>query len=580
MRLAVPEVLQARAESQPGKWAFTFLPDDDGLPRHITYADLYRRARAVAAALADALKPGDRALLLFPAGLEFIEAFLGSMYAGVIAVPAYPPLAMRVNARFERLRTIAADAGAAAVITVSEWMDRCRAGFGDAALHWITADLCADAPSRTVTRAARARDIAFLQYTSGSTSEPKGATITHGNIVHNAGAIAEMFPDSDTSVSVSWLPVYHDMGLMASVIVPIYRGTPSVLMSPVSFLQWPARWLRAISDYRGTHSGGPNFAYDLCVERIPRAVREGLDLSSWRVAFSGAETVRWETLERFAREFGHNGFDARSFYPCYGLAEATVAVSGGKDRPDVVVCDFDGSALASGHAVPAASETRGARRLVSSGRIHTGHRVVIAQPGTLAECEPGEVGEICVSGDSVAIGYRNKPELTEAVFVRTLPGQPGQRFLRTGDLGFLLNGHLFITGRMKDLLKINGANHYPQDLERTVQRECPEARIGTATAFSIDLEGRESAVVIAETGNRALWDREPYRNGDLVRRMQAAAAAAIVDEHGIPCHAVLFVKPGIIPRTPNGKAQRYRCREAFLAGEFSSHAQELHAHAR
>ncbi|HEX2222817.1 MAG TPA: fatty acyl-AMP ligase, partial [Thermoanaerobaculia bacterium] len=485
-------LLRVRAAERPDRVAFTFLADGEVEGGRLTYAELDHQARAIAAALRQTLAPGDRALLLYPPGLEFIAAFFGCLYAGVIAVPAYPP---RPNDRSQsRLRSIAHDAEPRAALTTSAIL----AGAGDlapelAVLRWLPTDALppfgADAEGFGFADGDGISEpepdsVAFLQYTSGSTAAPKGVMVTHANLLHNERMIGEAFGQDEDTVVAGWLPLYHDMGLIGNVLQPLHAGARCVLMSPVAFLQKPLRWLEAISRYRATTSGGPNFAYELCVRKTTVEERARLDLSSWKVAFNGAEPVRETTLERFAEAFAASGFRREAFYPCYGLAEATLFVTGGElgrfPRVEVV----DAAALERNEVRPA-FDGDPARRLVSNGRAWLGQQVVLADPETGLECPAGRVGEIWVAGPSVARGYWRNPEATERDFGAFLADGQGP-FLRTGDLGFAAGGELYVTGRLKDLIIIRGRNHYPQDLELTAERSHPDLHAGGGAAFAVD----------------------------------------------------------------------------------------------
>ncbi|HEV7785623.1 MAG TPA: fatty acyl-AMP ligase, partial [Thermoanaerobaculia bacterium] len=452
-------MLRARAEERPNQAAFTFLTDGETEAGRLTYAELDFRARAVAAALREAVPPGERALLLYPPGLDFIVAFFGCLYAGVVAVPAYPP---RPNDRSQaRLRAIARDAEPRVALSTSATLSG-LAGLAAmapelAAVRWMATDALASGVSDRQLSEPSPESIAFLQYTSGSTAEPKGVEVTHANLLHNERMIGAAFEQDESSVVVGWLPLYHDMGLIGTVLQPLHAGGRCVLMSPLAFLQRPMRWLEVISRYRGTTSGGPNFAYELCVRKATPEALAGLDLTSWRVAFNGAEPVRAETLERFAGTFAPCGFRPEAFYPCYGLAEATLFVAGGVPGRRPRIAEVEAAALERNEVVSIAGSDRGARRLVSSGRPWMGQRIVVADPETGAACPPGRVGEIWIAGSSVARGYWRNPEATTHDFGAHLagPGSDGP-FLRTGDLGFVADGELYVTGRLKDLIILRG----------------------------------------------------------------------------------------------------------------------------
>jgi amino acid adenylation domain-containing protein len=552
VRLAtVPGLLRARAAERPEQVAYTFLADGEAEAGRLTYAELDRRARVVAAALRASVPPGERALLLYPPGLEFVAAFLGCLIAGVVAVPAYPP---RPNDRSQsRLRAIARDARPRAALTTSAifaGLEALAAAVPElAATRWIPTDLLdgCGAPWASFPE-PEPGSLAFLQYTSGSTAAPRGVMVSHGNLLHNERMIAAAFGQDEESVVVGWLPLYHDMGLIGNVLQPLYAGGRCILMSPLVFLQRPLRWLEAISRHRATTSGGPNFAYELCVRKASPGAIAGLDLSSWRVAFNGAEPVRASTLERFAATFAACGFRPEAFYPCYGLAEATLFVTGGESGRQPRTAAPDGEAE---------------RRLVSCGYAWMGQRVAIADPETGEELPPGAVGEIWVSGPSVAQGYWGNAEATERdfnAFLITLDG-PGQGpFLRTGDLGFLSDGELFVTGRLKDLIILRGRNHYPQDLELTAEGSHPDLRPGNGAVFSVEAAGEERLVVVHEVERRRRASVEEI--AEAIRRAVAA-------EHEVQVHEVVLIRTGSLPKTSSGKVQRGLCRKLYLDGELA-----------
>jgi natural product biosynthesis luciferase-like monooxygenase protein/amino acid adenylation domain-containing protein/FkbM family methyltransferase len=531
---------------------YTYLAQRGELADRLSYADLDERACSIAAVLADSVSPGERALLLYPPGLEFVAGFFGCLYAGVIAVPAYPPHSRRPD---PRLRSIAEDCSPGAVLTTSALASR-RDAFAEqipelASSLWLDTGLIRENPNTEWT--PRLGNIAFLQYTSGSTGTPKGVIVTHDNLLHNLEMIRRAFGQTAESVVVGWLPLFHDMGLIGNVLQPCYVGSDCVLMSPTAFLQKPSRWLQAIHQFRGTTSGGPNFAYDLCVRSVGPEVREELDLSSWSVAFNGSEPVRAETLRHFSEAFAPCGFRRSAFLPCYGLAEATLFVSGSQRMAEPHTGFFAATALESGAAVPA-EESQG-RELVSSGRSWMDQRIAVADPESGAPCPEGRVGEVLVAGPSIAAGYWNRPKETEATFCARIEAEDGT-FLRTGDQGFLRGGELFLTGRLKDLIILRGRNIYPQDLERTAERIHPALRAGGGAAFSIDAHGEERVVVVLEV------DRHP---GDL-ETIAEAVRRAVAEEHGVGVVDVALLRTGTIPKTSSGKIRRRECRSRYLAG--------------
>jgi amino acid adenylation domain-containing protein len=554
---SLTEVLSRRGAEIPGRVAYTFLEEGEREGRSLTWGELDRLVSGVAADLEAEGLAGERALLLFPPGLDFVVAFLGCLRAGTVAVPAYPPTSRRT---LPRLASLLADARPAAVLTDAASLEKLRGpgrgvpGLDD--LAWVVADRCAPVDAWHGP-AAGPDDLAFLQYTSGSTAEPKGVMVTHRNLAANEAMIARAFGQSEESVVVGWLPVYHDMGLIGNVLQPLYAGSRCVLMSPMAFLSRPVRWLEAITRYRGTTSGGPDFAYSLCVRKTTPEEREALDLSSWRLAFDGAEPVRADTLERFARAFEPHGFRRSAFFPCYGLAEATLFVSGGPPGGGAVTRGVSAPELERDRISPA--EAGDARRLIASGPPSDELRVEVVDPATGRPSGPREVGEIWVAGPSVARGYWDRPERTRTDFRAALAdGGDGESFLRTGDLGFLLDGLLYVTGRLKDLIILRGRNHYPQDIERTAEAAHSDLRPGSVAAFPTESGGEERLVVVCELSRHPKSDP-----GEIVGTLHQA----IVEGHEVAAHEVVLVRPGGVPKTTSGKVRRRVCRDAYLADE-------------
>ncbi len=539
-----------RAEANGKREAYVFLADGEEQENRLTYAELDRQARAVAVLLRRAsVAPGDRALLLYPPGLEFIAGLFGCWYAGVVAVPTYPPRMAHGAANGTMLQAIAADAQPAILLTASRLratVDTARASLPAVRNLPIAAtdgdDVGALADDWLEPR-VQPETLACLQYTSGSTAAPKGVMLTHANLLHNSAIIQQCFGHTTASRGVIWLPPYHDMGLIGGILQPMYAGFPVTLMPPTAFLQRPLRWLEAITRYRATTSGGPNFAYDLCVQRIAPEQRQTLDLSSWDLAFNGAEPVLGQTLDRFAASFAPHGFRRQAFYPCYGLAESTLLVTGG----------------AKGSAPVLSSKTDHGSALVACGRTHSDSDVVIVDPETRAPRPAGQVGEIWVSGGSVALGYWQKPAETAETFTAQLTDGRGP-FLRTGDLGFMNGTELFITGRLKDLIIIRGVNHYPHDIEQTALASHPALRSGGGAAFSINGDGPERLVVLHEV-ERAQRDADADEIIGNIRQ-------AIAERHELQVHAIALLKPGRILKTSSGKVRRLACREAFLNRAF------------
>ncbi|MGB7875090.1 MAG: beta-ketoacyl synthase N-terminal-like domain-containing protein, partial [Anaerolineales bacterium] len=551
-------LLRIRADQQADNLAYRFIQDSDADIVTITYDELDKRARAIGAWLESFGAENERALLLYPPGLDYIASFFGCLYAGVTAVPAYPP---RLNRPVPRIQSIVADSQASFALTSSAILHNIEQRFEHAPdlglLRWldteqVPAGLEADWRQPEIT----SETLAFLQYTSGSTSEPKGVMLSHGNLMHNLKAIRHGFQLDASASGVFWLPSYHDMGLIGGILEPMYLGGSSILMSPVSFLQRPVRWLEAISRYKGTTSGAPNFAYDLCVDKVTPEQMEGLDLSSWRLAFCGAEPIHPETLERFARSFAGCGFQLSTFYPCYGLAEGTLIVSGGEGPTEPKVSSFDRKALENDRVIPTKPDKERSQSMVSCGQAIIDQQIVIANPGTLEKCEPDQVGEIWVSGPSVAQGYWGLPDETHTTFQAFLSDTGEGPFMRTGDLGFLQDRELFVTGRLKDLIIIHGSNHYPQDIEITVESAHIALQAGAGAAFSVTDSGSEKLVIVQEVTRQ---NRKPDIN-----EVTSAIRQAVAEKHDLQVFAIVLIKPMSIPKTSSGKIQRHACKAAFV----------------
>ncbi len=557
------DLLARQASDQPDRTAYVFIDDRDQVSE-ITYAELDRRARVIASRLQLELRPGDRALLVYPAGLEFISAFFGCLYAGVIAVPATYPKPKRPMPRLQR---IALDCDAHVALSTAQTLTTLDANLlsADAATSsWIATDELDDALAQMwEPPSVSESDLAFLQYTSGSTSDPKGVMVSHANLLNNLECIRRSFGIGDveedvaSATGVVWLPAYHDMGLIGGILMPLYMGGRNVLMSPTGFLQRPMRWLTAMHDYRASFSGAPNFAYEYCARRTTAEQRARLNLSNWRLAFCGAEPIRAETLAHFAAAFADAGFRSRAFYPCYGLAEATLLAAGPDYRLEPRVLAVNRAALADHRVVPECGEPAAmVQRLVGCGAPMPDHRIVIVEPDTATECPDGEVGEILIQGPSIAKGYWNRVEETAQVFGAEVTGRSG-RFLRTGDLGFFRDGELFVTGRVKDVIIIRGRNHYPQDIEQSAE-EAHQAVLPGA-AFALADEGGERLVVVHQL------DRQ-HRGADHSQIVQAIRRA-IVEQHELDPYAIVLIRQTSLPITSSGKVQRNLCREQYLAGE-------------
>ncbi|MEU9337118.1 AMP-binding protein [Streptomyces sp. NPDC048290] len=555
------DTLESRAERQPTDIAYVFLHDGEDDERAITYRNLRAAATTLAEELTERGGRNERALLLFPPGLDYIVAFFGCLYAGVVAVPAYPPQGARSA---DRLDAIVRDSGARLALTSGDLLPLVRSAL-DTPLTWVAVDadrlgapgsipsstpgaapsstpgaVPTSTPGTAPSSTPAADDLAFLQYTSGSTRLPRGVMLTHANLTHNLAAIDESFAGARHDVMASWLPPYHDMGLIGAILAPMYGGYPAVLMSPLHFLQKPYRWLRAISRHRATISPAPNFAYELCLRRIDEEQRATLDLSSWRAAVNGAEPVRAETLDRFTERFAPTGFGPDVFRPSYGLAEATLLVS-----TDPV-------------GLPHGRFTVEDVPRVACGTARGGQSVVVVDTTTLAPAGPGQTGEIWVSGPSVAAGYWGRPEESAALFGARLPDGRGP-FLRTGDLGALdERGALAVTGRLKDLLILRGRNIYPHDVESAAERARAEVRPGCGAAFTVPVDGEEQLVLVCEVTDGADTDA-----------VALACRQAVREECDVDLHELVLIPARTVPKTSSGKIQRGATRDAHLAGTLS-----------
>jgi len=534
----------AHAQEQPNARACAFVDESGTEKAVLTYGALHRRAVTVATHLQATCQPGDRAILLFPPGLDVVAAYLGCLYAGVIAVPVNPP-------RRGRVRTatpgVVADCRPAAVLTVQAVTAAAATALGNnvpAGVRWIEVDALSDVERPDAAPYPSAPDsVALLQYTSGSTAVPKGVMVTHGNLVANQEMIRRAFGHGRDSIVVGWVPHFHDQGLIGNIMQPLHLGSSCVLMSPMTFLRRPLLWLTVVSRYRAHTSGGPNFAFDACAERVRPGDLDGLDLSCWEVAFNGAEPVRPATLRRFADTLAPAGFRASALFPCYGLAESTLLVTGSGKARGPLTATVDAAELGRGRWVPTAAE--GGRVLAGSGAPAPGVTVRIVDPDTGATCPDGTVGEIRVAGPNVTAGYWERPDATEATYVRD---DDGVRYLRTGDLGVLADGELYAVGRIKDVIVVRGRNIYPQDVELTAELAHPAVRAGFGAAFATHTgDGSEGVVLLVEV------DRS-YRGSEA--ELAQAVRQAVTRGHDIALVALVLVTAGQIPRTSSGKIRR------------------------
>ncbi|WP_039805207.1 fatty acyl-AMP ligase [Nocardia araoensis] len=564
--ILLPDILERRAVGEPDRTAYVFLDENGSEAAALTYRELHHRALAVARELHSRCVPGDRALLVFPQSLDFIVAYFGCLYAGVIAVPVNPPRRDRVQ---DATRSIVLDCAPAAVLTLGALIAPLRPVLEPICQvrQWLAVDAM---PAGRIDRPAVAAEldsVAFLQYTSGSTATPKGVMVTHRNLLANEEMIRRAFGHDRDSTVVGWAPFFHDQGLIGNVLQPLYVGATSVLMSPATFIRRPLLWLEAISRYRAHTGGGPDFAFAACVARASAGEVPRMDLSSWKVAFNGAEPIRAETLTRFAETFAPFGFDARALYPCYGLAEATLLVTGSRKGRGPTTLELDVEALGRGRYEVAAGRNR---TVAGSGRVLPREELRIVDPGTGRVCPPDRIGEIWVSGDHVAQGYWEKPEATAETFQARCADDPARTYLRTGDLGVLVDGELYVVGRRKDVIIVRGRNYYPHDIERTVQAAHPALRIGGGAAFSVPGRDGEKIVVVQEV-NRAFAPE-----GDITDII-GAIRAAVVREHELAVGEVVLTSGGQVQKTSSGKIMRAAARKRYLAGGFeiwSPHVEE------
>ncbi len=551
--------LADHAEKQPDKRAYLYLIDGEIEGPSLTYKQLYNKSRNIALHLAKVTTPGDRAILLFPPGLDFITSFYGCLMAGVVAVPMYPPTGKR---RLGRLEHVSIDCDAHIFLSLSPISTVARDWFSDVSslkdLNWLDVDKLEKLDLTQALPEINPADIAFLQYTSGSTGDPKGVEVTHANLIHNPSIIVEA--GLGCMKVVSWLPIYHDMGLIGKVVLMAYNGGELVLMSPVDFIRKPVRWLQAISKYGIEACAAPNFAYDLCVSDISDEEMQGLDLSTWVSSFNGSEPIKAQTIKRFNKKFAACGLKENVILPCYGMAETTLIVSGRNSAIEFYAVD---SESLKANKIKPAEKDKPSQELAASGPVLRDTKVVIVHPDSKMKCAPDEVGEIWVQGLSVARGYWRKPEKTKELFEAEIVDEQGNtiseegKFLRTGDLGFLHNGMLYITGRIKEIIIINGANYYPQDIEETIQAEVPGLRLHAGAAFTVPSEsGTEQLFIFQEL------DREKARDFDAEEIFQQVREA-VYTEHLIPVSGIFLISPGKLPKTTSGKIQRLKCAEAY-----------------
>ena len=554
------DVIRYWAQKKPDQLAFSFLDDGETPTDSLTFGELDQRARAIAVVLRSRGLAGQPVLLQYRSGLDFVTAFFGCLYGGVIAVSAYPPTSNR--SKSDRLQKLVQGCDARAVLTNGITLNdlkKAEANGNALGLPLLCTDAVDPAEAESFRDPGSNRDsIAFLQYSSGSTGDPKGVIVSHGNILHNQALIKQGMATGDHTVFVSWLPLFHDMGLIGNVMQPLYLGVPCYLMPPIAFVQKPVRWLNAISRYRGTCTGGPNFAYDLCVAKVNEADRAGLDLSSWEVAYNGAEPVRAATLRRFVNAYAPYGLSARSIYPCYGLAEATLFVSGPRAGSSSGVLTVDAEELQKGAAQLVESGHPKAREIVSCGRIWGDQTVLIVDPATQRECEDGVTGEIWLQGESITRGYWLRPDADREAFAQLSNAPERGTLFRTGDLGFMRDGELYVTGRLKEILIVRGRNHYPHDIEHSVQQSWAGFVGGGGAAFLTGEEGEEQLVVVQEIARTALSSYDH-------RQALECARKAVAHVHGLTLAELVPIRPATLAKTSSGKIRRSFMRQAHQA---------------
>ena len=553
-------LLARRADDQADDRAYVFVSDRGTEEAALTFRQLQDAATALAARLTATAHPGERAILVFPPGLEFLVAFFGCLMAGMIAVPMMMP---RRNSARDASVAILANCAPALALTTSAFALRgdLQARFAQESIRWIEVDLAADASATVDQSEPSPDDIAFLQYTSGSTSEPKGVMVSHANLLANLEMIRLALGNTRQSTYVNWVPLYHDMGLILNALQTLYVGATCVLMAPNAFMQRPLGWLRAISHYHAEVACSPNFGFDLCVSRYRADQMEGIDLSSLRIALNGAEPVHADTIARFIETFAPHGFDPCATYPAYGMAEATLLISGGKRGGRHVTRSVSRVALQA-HAAEAPTDPDDAQIVVGCGRALPGERIAIVEPESGARLSADHVGEIWVSGANVARAYWRNDEATREGLNAGIAGEDSP-WLRTGDLGFLdADGELFVTGRIKDLIIIRGINHYPQDIERTVQALDDGLRENGGAAFSVpDESGEETLVIVQEVERIA-------RHTIDAEEIKGRIREAIADSHELSARHIALIRPGALPKTTSGKIQRKLARRLWLDGGF------------
>jgi len=557
-------LLIRNAKKFEDKALYIFLDDGQNESLRLSYREVVTKSQAVGAELQKKGKKGDHILLLFPAGVEFVIALFACFIAGMVAIPAYPPRRKKVDARFLSILHDASPTCIFATLQILQDLENIdlegamKDGINMLAFESISEEQANEWEDPNVSK----DDIVLLQYTSGSTGTPKGIMVSHGNMIHNSECIKQSFGFDENMIVVNWLPNFHDMGLIGNLIQPAYVGGSVVTMTPIKFIQDPLNWLKSITKYKGTCSGAPNFAYDYCTDKISVDHSENLDLSSLKVLYNGSEPVRKHSIERFEKHFMDAGFKAKQFFPCYGMAETVLIISGGDYTADPVYFKADAKALESNKALDA-TEGEEERFLTACGFPWMGMSVTIINPETRQPSPINEIGEIWVKGGSVAQGYWNKPEETRNTFQAYIEGTDNGPWLRTGDLGFIHEGQLYVSGRLKDLIIIRGSNFFPNDIEHSVEN-CHEAiRKDSSAVFSTDIDGEEKLILLAEierTHIQTLAENEVFE----------AIRTAVFAEHGIQPFAINLLRTGSTFKTSSGKIQRFAMKKAWLNNDLNA----------
>ncbi|MDF0529491.1 fatty acyl-AMP ligase [Tsukamurella sp. 8F] len=573
-RAPITDILAERAATTPHRRAYVFVDGHGREIEELTYGELYRRAGALADRLAASYPPGERALLVFVPGLNFIVGFFACLYAGMVAVPLNPPApALDGDAPPAATRAVAVDCAAAVVVTDSatrQWngeaVDR-MTGLG----HVSVDEIPPLTPGAHPVRSDISPDtLAFLQYTSGSTAAPKGVMVAHRNLIANQEMIRDVFGHDSDSTVVGWAPFFHDQGLIGNVLQPLYVGATAIMMSPLTFIRRPLIWLETISRYHARTSGGPDFAFEACVRQAGReGIRDGVDLSHWKVAFNGAEPVRADTVARFSKTFGPYGFAATTMFPCYGLAEATLLVTAsgagrGPRTRRVAVED-----LSARRWRPADDGVE----LVGSGTAVPGTTVLIVDPESRSPVESDCVGEVWVSGAQVAQGYWRRPDLTESTMRAEIDGNPGRSWLRTGDLGVMDgSGEVYVVGRIKDLIIIRGRNYYAHDIEATVAGAHSAVRGGGCAAFAVSDDVGDVRPADGSAGDELVVVAEIRSSAECVElaAVERAVRGAVIAAHGVTIRHLRLIAAGQVPKTSSGKVRRSHARKMFHDREFAA----------